>query len=219
MPRLPLFFAILLGFNAASAQAQPSEAPKWDLSATAALFNASPAENDNAYRDDWYFDGRYAVTAGHYWTQHLKTEVEYAVSGEGSIYNQVYVTPPGGLYGYPLSSESFYRLEQGAIRMVWQFGDNAWVHPYLSGGLVVDRERRRTFVPEQYQYPAGRTNPLLITPQVNPAPSYEHRLGYSIGAGVKLYLAPKAFFTTGANVTHSKPARTVSLLAGFGFDF
>jgi opacity protein-like surface antigen len=204
-----------------SVQAQSSDDPKkWEVAASAALFYAAPGDNDTHYRDQWYFEGRYAAAIAHYWTENLKTEVEYATSGEGSIYRLEFRTVPGNPPDFPYSVESFHRLEQTSVRMVWQFGTNRWVHPYISGGLVGDRERRRIHVPEQYQYVSGRSSdPIVRVSGFDAERTVDYRLGLTAGAGVKAYMSPNTFFNVGAIGSYSRPAAPLSFLAGFGLDF
>jgi len=217
MRKISLIFVILLGIGIGEAKAQ-SDPKKWDVSGSAALFEARPGENETVYQDNWYFHGRYAVAIGHYWTEHLKTEVEYAQSGEGSTYLQDFKSIDGLVY--PYSVQTFHRLEQASVRMVWQFGENAWVHPYVSGGLVGDRERQRFHIPEQYQYASGRANNrVLVVRDLNSGPTWEYRLGITAGAGAKIYMSRNAYFNTGFVGTWSQPAATASLFAGFGIDF
>jgi hypothetical protein len=214
-----LFIGMLGLASAAQAQQLP-DAKKWELSASAAVFEVRPGEETPSYGDDWYFSGRYAVAVGRYWTAHLKTEVEYAISGEGSNYLERFSQVPGNPGPLPYSVESIHRVEQGSARMVWQFGDNAWVHPYVSGGLVVDRDRQRLRVPPIYQYPTGRTSgPMILTREETTAPTTTYRAGVTAGAGAKIYMNENAFFNTGVIATYAKPASTISLLAGFGIDF
>lgn len=228
--RNSLWILVVFLLIGGSAQAQQLEPPKgWDVSATAGFFNAKPVVtasvegpdgNGTLYQDDWYFQGRYAVTIGRYWTEHLKTEVEYAISGEGRRFLQGYKTVQGVPFDYPYYGESFHRLEQVSARMLWQFRENTWVHPYISGGLAGDRERQRVRIPEQYQYPGGRINdPVLVSPEFNSGPEWKYRLGFTAGAGAKFYMTRDAFFTTGIVGTWSQPTATVSVLAGFGIDF
>lgn len=220
MRKISLICVVLLRIGVSTAAAQPLAAPKhWDVSATAALFEAKPGENDTLYQDNWYFQGRYAAAIGYYWTEHLKTEVEYATSGEGSIFFQDFRRLPADPSVYPIAVESFHRLEQGSVRMVWQFGENAWVHPYVSGGFVGDRERERVHIPAQFQ-PNPRTNqPVLVVHEFNNGPTWEYRLGVTAGAGAKFYMSRNAFFNTGFIGTWSQPAATLSAFAGFGIDF
>ena len=204
-----------------SVHAQPPVDPKkWEVAGSAALFYATPGDDDNTYGDNWYFARRYAATIAHYWTENLKTEVEYATSGEGSIYRQEFRSLPGNPPNYPYSVESFHRLEQASVRMVWQFGKNRWVHPYVSGGLIGDRERRRIHAPQQYQYVSGRSGePIVLVPAIDSQPAWDYRIGVTAGTGAKLYISPNAFFNVGAVGSYSRPAATLSFLAGFGIDF
>jgi opacity protein-like surface antigen len=219
MRKLVWVFIVLLPFGGGRAHAQ-SAAPKWDVAATAAWLAAKPHEDDERYGNDWYSDARYGVSIGRYWSENLKTEVEYATSGEGSTYRQEFRTVPGNPAPFPISVESLHRLEQASVRMVWQFGKNQWVHPYISGGVLGDRERQRVYIPEQYQYVNGRINdPVVLVPAVKSEPAIEYRVGLTAGAGAKVYMSPNAFFNAGVIGTYSKPAGTISFLAGFGIDF
>jgi len=203
------------------AQAQPPGDPKkWEVAGSAALFYAAPGDNGTQERDQWYFEGRYSAAIAHYWTENLKTEVEYATSGEGSTYRLEYRTVPGNPPNFPYGVESFHRLEQASVRMVWQFGTNRWVHPYISGGFVGDRERHRVHIPEQYQYVSGRSSdPIVRVGEFDAEPTVDYRLGVTAGAGLKAYVSPNAFFNMGAIGSYSRPAATLSFLAGFGLDF
>ena len=218
MRRIAWIFVVLLGIGSSAAAQTTSEPKRWDVSGSAALFEARPGQNDTLYQDNWYFHGRYAVTVGHYWTQHLKTEVEYAQSGEGSIFLQDFKRIDGLVY--PYSIESLHRLEQGSVRMVWQFGENTWVHPYVSAGITGDRERQRVHTDEQYQYASGRpNNRLLVVRDSTSGPTWEYGISSTAAAGAKFYMSRNAFLNTGVVGTWSKPAATVSLFAGFGIDF
>lgn len=203
-------FVVLLGICGSADAQQTVDPKKWEVTGSAALFYARPGDHDTQYRDNWYFEGRYAAAIAHYWTENLKTEVEYATSGEGLIYRP----------NYPYSVESFHRLEQASVRMVWQFGRNRWVHPYVSGGLVGDRERRRIHIPQQYQYVSGRSGePIVLVREIDSEPAWDYRIGVTAGTGAKLYVSPNTFVNVGAIGSYSRPAATLSFLAGFGIDF
>jgi hypothetical protein len=212
--------AVVFGVcGAAEAQqlSKPSTEKRWEAGASVALIETRPGGNDTPYRDNWYAQGRYAGAIAHYWTSHLKTELEYSVSGEGSRYVQDYVRVNGQVF--PYTFESFHQLQQGSLRMVWQFRHNAWVHPYLSAGLVLDAERRRTHMPPQYQ-PTGRANELIVVRNaLDSRERTELRGGVTFGGGAKFYMSSNAFFNTGAIASYSKPAATISLVAGIGIDF
>ena len=123
---------------------------------------------------------------------------------------------------YPYSFESYHRIQQTSVRAVWQFLDNAWVHPYVNGGFVFEAERHRYHAPEQYRFPPdprGTTPPVLVRPEFRSGEVTHHRGGVTAGGGAKFYVSANAYINTGMQVTYAKPATTVSFIAGFGFDF
>jgi hypothetical protein len=216
-----LFFVILLGIGGV-AEAQQS-APSWDLGATIGSIGVSPETPHERYGDDWFFEGRYAVSIGKYWTEHIKTELEFAHSGEGSRYVQQFVNVPGVPPHYSIPGEEHNRLQQLSARVVYQFFDNAWVHPYVFSGASFDINRRRTDIPPNYYYPPvtpqNRPAPILVTPARVEGPDTTWRPAAVFGTGAKMYMTPRAFFNAAAIGTIGKRLDTVSFIAGFGIDF
>lgn len=216
MRRKAWIFAILLGIGASAEARQLAATPKLEIGGTVGVIETRPEEIDVPYYQDWYAHGRYSGSIGYYWTQHFKTEVEHAWSGEGSRYILDYARISGS--PYPYQTEQFFQLQQTTLRVVWQFRDNAWVHPYLSAGAVMDVEHQRFHVPLTYQQNA-RGERVLVSSERNSGHRYEVRGGVSLGGGAKIYMTERVFFNTGAIVTYSRSAGTVNLIAGFGIDF
>ena len=217
MRKFLFILPLLLGI-AATAEAQPS----WDIGASIGTFGISPQTPRETY-DDWYFDGRYAVSIGKYWTEHIKTELEFAHSGEETRYVQRFIDMPGVPPHYSIPGEETNRPQQASGRLVYQFLDNAWVHPYVFGGVSLDINRRRTTIPPNYYYPpvppGGRLNPVLVTPAADEGPDTSWRPAGTFGAGAKMYMTPRAFFNAGVITSLGDSMHTWSLLAGFGIDF
>ena len=112
--------------------------PAWDVAVTAGFFQANPRQNDERYGDDWYFEGRYAVSIGRFWTEHLKTEVEFATTGEGIELPAALSRPFRACRRTtPYSVQEHFQLESvlgpGGLAVL----ENGWVHPYVCGGVVV----------------------------------------------------------------------------------
>ena len=216
LPVMLSLFALL----PAPARAQTADPPRWEVSGSAAVFAVRPGEETVSYGDHWYFSGRYGVALGRYWTEHLKTEVEYAISTEESTYLQRFSAVGSNPAPPPYGVESFHRVEQASVRMVWQFAHNSWVHPYVSGGLVVERDRQRARILGLYRYPPGQNSgPMIFVPDSMTGPATEYRVGVTAGAGAKIYMTQNAFFNTGVMAGYARPAAAISLLAGFGVDF
>lgn len=209
---------------AAAAEAQTAatvpDVPRWDVNVNAGIFGHRPAQGGQSY-DNWYSEGRYAASVGYYWTQHLKTELEFARSPEGDRHVQELARVPGTSAFHPVHGQSFHRLQQTALRMVWQFGDNAWVHPYVNGGVVLDADRQRRHLPVTYTYPGDPRTvpPILVRPGMDTAPDTVYRTGVSIGGGSKFYVAPQAYLNTGALWTYARPAKTITFYTGIGWEF
>jgi opacity protein-like surface antigen len=208
-----IFVALLAVAKAAAAQTTAPQ-PRFEMAVTAGVIEASPGERP-AYYDNWYAQGRYAGSIGYYFTKHVKAEFEHAWSGEASRYLIDYAPINGSPYPYQV--EEFFQLQQSTLRVVWQFGDNAWVHPYLGAGAVVDTEHQRSHVPVTFQIgPRGERVPVIKSDSDDRT---KIRAGVSLSGGAKIYVSPRAFINTAAIVTFSKPARSVNLIAGFGVDF
>jgi hypothetical protein len=219
MRKFSWIFLILLAAAPAGAQDAPDR-PHWDVNLSAGVFGHRPGDFDDRY-NNWYSEGRYAASLGYYWTENLETEIEFAHSGEGTRYVQELTHVPGTGAPYHIPVESFHRLQQTAIRMVWQFGTNTWVHPYVNGGYVLDADRQRRRSPITYSYPGDPrvVPPILVRPEINSRPDTEYRGGVSLGVGSKFYVAPAAYINTGLQWTYAKPARTITFFSGFGFEF
>jgi opacity protein-like surface antigen len=203
--------------TAASASAQQPEQPRWDVNASAGLFQGRPADRTRGW-DDWYHQGRYSASIGYYWNTHFKTELEFATTGEGRQFTQQYVSVPGTVINHPISVEEYHRVQQASARAVWQFNDNAWVHPYLNAGVVFEADRMRQWSPDQFYYPPGV--PRVPLPQgINGDKGTDYRAGFTIGGGSKFFFSPNAYINAGLQITRAKPATTVTMLAGIGVEF
>jgi hypothetical protein len=225
MRKIAWIFVLIAGSaNVAHAQssstATPPDNPRWDANLNAGVFGHRPGDFDDRY-NNWYNEGRYAASIGYYWTEHLKTELEFAHSGEGDRYVQELVLVPGSGAFHHVPVEAFSRLQQTSLRMVWQFGHNTWVHPYANAGYVLDADRQRRRSPVTYSYPGDPRTvpPILVRREINSGPEIKYRSGVGLGVGSKFYVTPAAYINTGLQWTYARPAKTITFLSGFGVEF
>jgi opacity protein-like surface antigen len=204
--------------------AQAPAEPQWDFAVTTGLFEGRPHgdDADSYYGDDWYGAARLGVSVGRYWTRHFKTEVEVMTSTEGMHYAARQVTTSDGT-SWPYGVQEHYRLSQGSARAVLQLLDNRWIHPYLLAGITVDVERRHSYAAEQFRYLPGAPGQAglreLVVREQRTDPDTNTRAGAIVGGGAKLYMSANAFANTAMLVTYARPAKSVSLILGFGLDF
>src|SRR5437879_869427 len=135
-----MLLALALTSGVAHAQPAASLAPAtgFDVTASIGLFSAdrSEAAGDTSWSGS-FFKG---VSAGYYWTDHLKTEVELGFPNptEGYSYSNERLANGSFVSRY---DERTYSGPKFAVAQIYQFGRNAPFHPYAFAGIDVDRER------------------------------------------------------------------------------
>lgn len=112
--------------------AQTPAPPRLDTSGTVGWF-----ANDRDTREDQLFDGDtqhrwvFGGDAGFYWTEHLKSEVGLSATTTGSSYALAPIAAPTAR-AYPFVSANRRTREVRVVaQQIYQFGHNAWVHPYV----------------------------------------------------------------------------------------
>jgi hypothetical protein len=193
----------------------PAAYPRWDLSGSLGALNIAIGRTPQPWRGDWDHKFEYRADAGRYWTTHFKTGVTVGTSNRFSDY-EVDAFPPGG----PSPSYAYTNVERRVIMagpaLTWQFGENAFMHPYVSGGVqlwIVQQHRIRT--PDTFRY--GATG--------NQVPTIDERTTTVLGrpfaaGGFKSYISRTAYVRTEGRVGLSSAGlRQVSIAAGIGLDF
>ncbi|HKY22596.1 MAG TPA: hypothetical protein VJM31_15390 [Vicinamibacterales bacterium] len=142
------------------------------------------------------------VSGGHYWTDHLKTDVEagWYRTPERENYQDVVID------GRRTLVSSTYRIRDArlAIGQSFQFGRNASVHPYVGAGAEISRRS----VDLEPVLP-GRTPIVETSTLVRPF----------VKAGAKMYASEKLFFVTDLKVGFNRDLDHVLWKIGVGFDF
>ena len=216
--QLGISVLVWLGSAGSTLAQSPLPVPmvRFDVQGTVGWVSASHPEFLDY--DDWdHGIAQGAAGVGWYWSDHLKTEVEFQANSSAEFYGFEEVRTEGRVSWR--NSRYDVRDTGAAIGQVYQFGRNAWVHPFLGAGVDL---RWRT-VTEEVQplvvWDSGVSAPREVQPgyQVGPATSFEAR-PFAI-VGVKAYLAKRAFFRGDFRVgVHSGVAEVVTRV-GFGVDF
>lgn len=93
--------------------------------------------------DSWYRTGSFSAEVGRHWTSHLKTSITVGRSGEGRLYAQRQLASPGSTQPVFLYEQHFFERTHLSAGVSYQFFENAWVHPSVTGGLDHTWERDR----------------------------------------------------------------------------
>ena len=219
----PFIISILLIPRAALAQTitPPPDATAsethFDAAGYVAWFRGNRSDIGGQTFRDWFSTPRLSLSVGRYWTEHLKTEVELAITGHGNLVSFE------ELDGEPLVSRYLYRNHTYEVRTLslvqaWQFRHNAWIHPFVGAGIDIDSERLTT--EGSLQVNDSRSDPPQLTEEALPRDTHTDVIARAVAiAGLKAYVARKAFFRTDTRASFAEGIDNVAWRLGFGWDF
>jgi hypothetical protein len=209
--------AVQLGAAATQAFAQhvtltPTPPRNWEGSIHLGWFSGdAPAAGD---WNDWYDAPVVSVDVGRYWTSHLKTEAGVSVAGEGRFYSQRRIDNPGQPAPAYRFTEHLLSSTQASGALTYQFLENAWVHPFVSAGVLVVREKERRAIQDPFGVPVG------ALPAIRSETARQVRAHAFLGGGLKLYVNERAFIRTDARLMLGAPRISAfAWRAGIGVDF
>jgi hypothetical protein len=191
--------------------------PAFDAAGYIAWFRANRGGIGGQTFRDWFSTARLSLSIGRYWTEHLKTEAELAITGHGNLvsFEEVESEPS---VTRSLYRDHTYEVRTLSVLQAWQFGHNAWVHPFVGGGVDIDWERRTT--KGSVQVIDSRTDPARFTSESLPRDRHTEVIARPIAmVGLKAYLARNAFFRTDVRASFREGIDNVVWRLGFGCDF
>jgi hypothetical protein len=188
----------------------PAPLARADVTASAGWFMAD-RKPDNGCCNPFSAGLFKGAAAGFYWTDHLKTEVEVASPGEteGYHYSSERISP--NVYR-SINEEHAYTVSRVSIAQAYQFGRNATFHPFITGGVDIDRERDDVFrrVYEGGNGPSSETRRSETQTRVRPF----------VGTGFKAYVSERAFIRGDAHFATAGGSLDQAVLkVGVGIDF
>ncbi len=211
-----LLLMLICGLTPAWAAAQnaPATLPAYD---TIIAIGWAGSEHEIRDQEPWHGSLLVALSGGHYWTDHLKTEVE--ASWNSPRRSDVYETivSQGG-YTYALSDYRAHDVRIG-VSQLYQFGRNEWVHPYVGVGAdVVRREASLVRSPQTRTVFVQNRNIPVVIPAANETQTkvFAHAV---LRTGLKMYVTEKAFFNTELRFGIRRDVDHVVWKFGMGFDF
>ena len=208
--------AALLAPLSVSAQELRSPVTRADVSATIGSLHVH-TEGVSEY-DDWQNSVFFSsVGGGWYWTDHMKTVVEFGKTSDWTVYSSRPVTFTGQTLFVPTTFTSDAR--RFTLAHQFQFGRNQWVHPYAGLGLdVVAQRTGRRDLPVSIWDPIARRERL-----VQSGVDYPRRTTvktYALATvGAKTYVHRRVFLVTDLRVAFASRAESILLRLGAGVDF
>jgi hypothetical protein len=167
--------------------------------------------------DNWYSSASAGGTVGWYWTDNLKTELEYAASGR--VQRDVYTyTQVGSLQ---INRESIYHFgtRRLAIGQQYQFHRNVMFHPYVAGGVDLNWESIEQHDSAERIFDAAARQTLTG----EPAETYPKRTEVHVRPfatlGFKAYMSPRSYFRTDLKFVIDSGVEEVLFRFGIGVDF
>ena len=193
----------------------PAAFPRWDVSGSLGMLNISTDDSGRSWRG-WDQRFEYRADVGRYWTTHARTELSVSTSNGWQDYDVAPFPVPGVPGPVYAATDIDRRLTTVAPAFTWQFRENSFMHPYVSGGVKVGiLEEHRVRTPDLYRFgPQGIQVPPLDerSTRVLARPF--------IAGGFKSYISRSVFVRTEGRVGVGPTGpRQVSILAGVGFDF
>ena len=189
------------------------------LPANDAALSLGWAGADHDVRDQRHWQGNLLVgfSTGHYWTDHLKTEV--GASWSGSRNHQVYenIERQGG-YTYAISDYRAADVRAG-VTQLYQFGRNQWVHPYLGVGAdVVRRASSLERLPQSRTVFLQNRNVPVEVGAVSERRTFVFAQAV-LKTGLKMYVTERTFFSTELKFGLRRDVDHLVWKIGSGIDF
>jgi hypothetical protein len=198
------------------AQSETLHLPRNDTTVSIAWFGAEypQLERYNRWRGSLFA----GLAGGHYWTDHMKTEVEAAWLSHVNAESHENLV----LSGTPTYAESRYRIQniKLSIGQSYQFGRNAWVHPFVGAGVDIDRVHLSEDRPAQFRpsYSADRTSRAVHVPARHESETTVRAHPF-VKTGLKMYASERGFFTTELKLGLRSGVDQVLWKVGIGVDF
>ena len=210
---LILFGAALILSNPVAAQ--PKEpAARADASGTIGWLLVD--KDGQTYANHWHSSLYGGFGGGWYWTDHLKTEIDFGVGEEANSYG----SRRFDYHGSPalVGVESRFSRRTLGIGQHYQFFRNQWFHPHVGAGVLVIWEEIEELLDSAIVYEPNRP-PRVVEPARFEPRRTEQTTTAFVAGGFKGYVSQRAFFRMDLRVAFDKGVDETLLRVGFGIDF
>ena len=192
----------------------PATFPRWDVGGSIGLLTVTTSESRKSW-NGWDQNAEYRFDLGRYWTTHLKTDVAVTTNNMWSDWRSERLPVPGAptAYAYTQIDRRWFGV---APAVTWQFRENTFMHPYVSGGVKVSILEEHSFRDATTQRSGAISYPV---------PGLDERRTLVlarpfVAGGFKSYINRSVFVRTEGRVAFAQDGvRQVSAIVGIGVDF
>lgn len=178
------------------------------------LHKEQPAQNN-----DWLNGILYGgAGAGWYWTDHLKTQVDFGAGTEARQYRYEPLLVSGQTTT-ATSSRLNVRQQSLAVAQHYQFFRNQWFHPHVGAGIDIARETTTEDYDPVFVFDPVTHVSRQITPAHSEGPNHRIIARPFAEAGLKAYMTRQAFFTADSRWMFRNGLEEALFRIGFGIDF
>ena len=178
------------------------------------LHKAQPQQYGNDWLNALFYGG---AGAGWYWTDHLKTQVDFGAGTQGHQYRYRPIVVSGQTAA--VSSRLNVRQQGLSVAQHYQFFRNEMFHPHVGAGVEIARETTTEEYSPILVFDNVRRIPLEIRPARTEGPDHRLIARPFAEAGFKAYVSQRAFFTGDTRIMLRKGVDEVLFRFGFGVDF
>ena len=208
--------AALLPGSASPLRAQTAP-PRGDAAGIIAWQAAYPRSTAPLDRDYWASSLFGGASAGFYWTEHLKSELDVGASTTAESYRSRQRSV-AGVVTYQTSRLNFSRRTLG-VSQQYQFFENAWFHPHVAGGVHVTWERREQHLLPGFFYDPATGRMINADTGRIEGPTTTVTLRPFVAGGFKAYMTPRWFFRADSRFAFKRGFDEGQVRIGFGRDW
>jgi hypothetical protein len=193
---------------------KPATFPRWDLGGSIGSLTVTNTEIASTW-GTWHQKTEFRVDGGYYWTTHLKTDVSVSTSNQWQDYETVRFNVAGipNAYAFDEITRQFISVSPA---VTWQFRENQFMHPYVSGGVRIGLLHEHLV--RQAETLRSGTLGYTVTPLDERRTEVVARP--FLAGGFKSYVSRRVFARTEARLAFAHDGiRQVSVVAGIGVDF
>lgn len=211
---VPIATAVLLG---GSRPALAQRVTAGDATGAVAWLSTHKGSPDPYGGRTWHNSLFGAVGAGWYWTDNLKTEVDFG----GSTRTRAFRTERVTIDGRPLYAtiETTFSRRTVGISQQYQFFHNDWFHPHVAIGANVTTEHLRDRHQPIYVYDDVTRTSRFVPQARSDGTRTETAVRPFVAVGFKGYMSSRTFIRGDLRIAFRRGVDEALVRLGFGVDF